>query len=86
MRKVALLACLTMLAIPASAELLTCDALKARVDAKLQAKGVPSYSLEFITVSGADRAAASGVPATPKGKEVGSCDNGKKRLMYIRGN
>ena len=69
---------------------LDCDALKARVDAKLQAKGVPVYTLEIVPAEGSTTAvvAASGVPAVKmnKGKEVGTCDGGTKRLMYTRGN
>ncbi len=73
---------------PAPARL-DCDALKARVDAKLQAKGVPVYTLEIVPADGSTAAvAASGVPAVKmnKGKEVGTCDGGTKRLMYTRGN
>ena len=73
---------------PAPARL-DCDALKARVDAKLQAKGVPVYTLEIIPADDSTAAvAASGVPAAKmnKGKEVGTCDGGTKRLMYTRGN
>ena len=68
---------------------LDCDALKARVDAKLQAKGVPVYTLEIVPAEGSTAAVtASEVPAVKmnKGKEVGTCDGGKKRLMYTRGN
>lgn len=89
MRKVALFACLTMTAVPASAEILSCDTLKARVDARLQAKGVPSYTLEIVPIAAPAPVAASGVPAAPqavKGKEVGTCEGGTKRLMYTRGN
>lgn len=89
MRKVALMFCLALVSLPAAADILTCDALKTRVDAKLQAKGVPSYTLEIIsTEAPSGTNAASGVPSTVanKGKEVGTCDGGKKRLMYTKGN
>lgn len=115
MRKVTLLACLSLISLPSLAQTasvpaseaapvtpsvmavdtkpaparLDCDALKARVDAKLQAKGVPVYTLEIIPADGSIAAvAASGVPAAKmnKGKEVGTCDGGTKRLMYTRGN
>lgn len=95
MRKVALLACLTLVALPAVslpalADILSCDALKARVDAKLQAKGVPSYTLEIMPASGTNTGnnAASAVTAVnvTKGKEVGTCDGGTKRLIYTKGN
>ena len=90
MRKVALLTCLALVSLPAMADILSCDALKARVDAKLQAKGVQSYTLEIVATEGPSSStdAASAVPAIKmsKGKEVGTCDGGTKRLIYTRGN
>jgi len=90
MRKVALLACLVLVSLPAMAENLSCDALKARVDAKLQAKGVQSYTLEIVAAKGSidttDAASAVPVSKVSKGKEVGTCDGGTKRLIYTRGN
>ena len=89
MRKVVLFLCLALASLPAVAEILTCDALMARVDAKLQAKGIPSYSLEIVTIENANAAngTASAVSATkaPKGKEVGTCGGGTKRLIYTKG-
>jgi hypothetical protein len=72
------------------AERLSCDALRDRLDAKLQAKGVPVYTLEVVPAddSLSSPKAASGVTAakkTIKGKAVGSCDGGTKRLIYTRG-
>ena len=86
MRKVAFLVFVTLFPPATLAELLSCEELMAKVDAKLQAKGVPTYTLEFETVT--DNLATSAVPSTRylKGKEVGACDGGKKRLIYTRGN
>ncbi|HUX90523.1 MAG TPA: DUF1161 domain-containing protein [Gallionellaceae bacterium] len=90
MRKVVLLSCLTLVSHAAMAEVLSCDALKARVDAKLQAKDVPSYTLEIVPAEGLSNPAdaASAVPAVKmnKGKEVGTCNGGTKRLIYTKGN
>lgn len=89
MRKLALLICFALITPTVMAEILSCDTLKARVDAKLQAKGVPSYTLEVIPVEEASNPsdAASAVPAVKtRGKEVGSCDGGTKRIMYIKWN
>lgn len=95
MRKVALLACLALVSLPAMAEILSCDVLKSRVDAKLQAKGVQTYTLEIVPIESSGNAtnAASAVAASAvsaakvsKGKEVGTCDGGTKRLIYTRGN
>ena len=89
MRKVTLLAFLSLVSFPVMAELLTCENLKARVDAKLQTKGVQAYTLEIVPITGSASTthAASAVPSTPgsKGKEVGTCDGGTKRLIYTRG-
>lgn len=88
MRKVALFTCMTLVTLPAMADILPCDTLKARVDAKLQAKGVQTYTLEIEPIAGAASSAASAVAATnvKKGKQVGTCDGGTKRLIYTRGN
>lgn len=89
MRKVALFLCLSLISLPSIAETLSCDALKSRVDAKLQAKGVQSYTLEVVAIESQNNTvAASGIPAikASNGKEVGTCDGGTKRLIYTRGN
>ncbi len=90
MRKVLLVSFLSLISLPVVAEVITCDQLKARVDAKLQAKGIQTYTLEIVAAEGSTPAAnaTSGVAATQasKGKEVGTCDGGTKRLIYTRGN
>jgi len=90
MRIIAMIAALTIVSHPAFAEKLSCDALRDRLDAKLQAKGVPVYILEIVPADQplASPKAASGVTAaknTTKGKAVGTCDGGTKRLIYTRG-
>ncbi len=89
MRTAVLMASLALLSLPALADILPCDQLRSRVDAKLQSKGVQTYTLEIVSVESSTQEAASGVPQTVKtvkGKEVGTCDGGTKRLMYTRGN
>ncbi|HXZ95752.1 MAG TPA: DUF1161 domain-containing protein [Burkholderiales bacterium] len=51
-----------------------CEELKAEIDAKLQAKGVPAYTLDIV-------------PNEDVGdqKVVGSCDGGTKKITYKRG-
>lgn len=51
-----------------------CDELKSELDAKLQAKGVQSFSLEILA-NGADNG----------GKSIGTCDGGTKFISYKRG-
>lgn len=82
MLKYALLAGLSFFSIQAMA---SCEDVKAQIDAKLQAKGIPSYTLEIVAADQSQPAAASGV-AAPKaaGKVVGNCDNGTKNIVYTR--
>ena len=50
-----------------------CDELKSEIAAKLDAKGVKSYSLEIVPK---DQDAG--------GKVVGTCEGGTKKIMYRR--
>jgi hypothetical protein len=88
MRNLLLAAVLSCLSLPAMA---SCDSLKASIDAKLQARGVASYTLEVVTVKqpGAAAAAASGAAAASAsseatGKVVGTCDGDSKQIIYTR--
>jgi hypothetical protein len=89
MRKLLLATCLSVISVPAMA---TCEALQEQIVAKLQAKGIQSYTLEIQPVKAAAKStAASGVPAAsgvaaaqPAGKVVGTCDNGTKQIIYNR--
>lgn len=90
MHKVLLFASLSLIAFPAMAERLPCKELRDRVDTQLQAKGVLTYTLELVQAEVATPSinAASGVQASSKaakGKLVGTCDGGTKRLIYTRG-
>lgn len=51
----------------------TCEEIAAEIAAKLDAKGVQNYSLEIVP-----NALATGENV------VGSCDNGTKKIIYIR--
>ena len=85
MRNVLLAVCLIGFSASAMA---SCDELKASIDAKLQAKGVKSYTLDIVPVAPAAPAAASGVAAAPakapEGKVVGSCEGDTKQIIYKR--
>jgi Protein of unknown function (DUF1161) len=86
MRKLLVLACLFSLSAPAMA---SCDSLKSEIDAKLQAKGVKSYTLEIVPIApAAAPAAASGAAAAstkaPEGKVVGTCEGDTKQIIYTR--
>ena len=51
-----------------------CEELKAEIDAKIQAKGASSYTLEIVEKgSAADKTV------------VGTCEGGSKEIVYQRG-
>jgi ribosomal protein S18 acetylase RimI-like enzyme len=50
-----------------------CDELKSEIDAKLQAKGVKSYTLDVVATD-----------AVKDQKVVGSCEAGAKKIVYSR--
>jgi hypothetical protein len=88
MRNLLLAACLVGFSVSAMA---SCDDVKSQIDAKLQAKGIKSYTLNIVPVApaaAAAPAAASGVVAAPakesKGKVVGNCDGETKQIIYTR--
>lgn len=67
----------------------SCESLKAQIDAKLQAKGIPSYTLEVVPVAQAAPTPASGVAAASPvketvGKVVGTCEGDTKQILYSR--
>ncbi|KTB80570.1 hypothetical protein AO070_19150 [Pseudomonas syringae pv. syringae PD2766] len=51
-----------------------CEELKSELDAKLQAKGVTSYTLEVV-----EKGSAAGTQV------VGTCEGGSKEIVYQRG-
>jgi hypothetical protein len=73
MKKLMMVAVLLMIASPAFAKK-SCEELKSEIEAKLQAKGVKSYSLEIIPNEN-----------VKDGKVIGSCDGGTKKIVYKRG-
>ena len=86
MNKLVLLTCLTLASFPVMAEKLPCEKLKAEIDGKLQAKGVKSYTLEIVASDSATNPTteASDASASSKGKVVGTCDGGTKKIIYTR--
>jgi hypothetical protein len=51
-----------------------CEELKEEIAAKIEAKGVSSYTLKVVPID-----------ADEPGKEVGTCDGGTMKIMYVRG-
>ena len=82
MRNLIVLACLSLVSFSAMA---SCDDLKAKIDSKLQAKGVKSYTLEIVPAAKAgDQARAAGDAAKGAGKVVGTCEGDSKQIVYKR--
>ena len=73
MKRIFILAVLALFAAPAFAKM-SCDELVAKIDQKLEKKGVKHYTL---TVIPADEATDLRV--------VGTCDGNKKKIVYKRG-
>ncbi|MBP5956668.1 DUF1161 domain-containing protein [Pseudomonas anatoliensis] len=53
-----------------------CEELRKEIEVKIQAKAVPSYTLEIVTKEEADKHDVAMV--------VGSCENGTKAIVYQR--
>ncbi|GAA5159456.1 DUF1161 domain-containing protein [Viridibacterium curvum] len=52
----------------------SCDELKSEIEAKLQGHGVKSYTLDVVVSD-----------ASGDGKVVGTCETGKKKILYKKG-
>ena len=74
MKKTVLMLSLLALAGHAQAAIRPCEELKEEIAAKIDAKGVPSYSLKIVPID-----------ADEPGRQVGTCDGGTKKIMYVRG-
>lgn len=64
---------LPLLATVASAQGETCEALRARIEGQIAAKGVTGFTVTTVDT-------ATSAP----GKTVGSCDLGRKKIVYAR--
>lgn len=72
MKRLTLLMVGSALATSALAAPLPCDQLKADIEAKIQAQGVTSYTLEIV----------SNDEAKDPSMVVGSCENGTRKILY----
>jgi hypothetical protein len=70
MKKIIAALCLSVVVFPAYAQN-SCDDLKAEIAKKIESKGVKNYQLEIINAAD-----------VKDQKVVGSCENGKKKLVY----
>jgi translation initiation factor 2 alpha subunit (eIF-2alpha) len=72
MKKLLLAAMLSLLSVTAFAAD-NCEQIKSQIEAKIKGLGVPTYKLEVVDAD-----------ANTGGKQVGSCDGGKKKIVYWR--
>ena len=72
MIRIAIATLASLLAFNASAAIKSCEELKAEIEAKIQAQGVPSYTLEIVPNS----------DVKDQNMVVGSCEGGTKKIIY----
>ena len=72
MIRVAIALLASLLATSALAAVKSCEELKAEIEAKIQARGVASYTLEIVANS----------EVTDQNMVVGSCEGGRKKIIY----
>ena len=65
-----------LIASPVLAQIKPCEELKAEIDAKIKANGVPVYSLEIVPNANVKDG---------EGQVVGSCDGSTQKIVYKRG-
>lgn len=51
----------------------TCDEIRASIEARIRANGVAGFSVTAVDLA-----------ASAPGKQVGTCDAGRKKIMYVR--
>ena len=69
-RRLALL--ILLLAAPAAQAASNCDGIREQIEAKLRAGGVAHFTLEVVDAE-----------APPRGKVLGSCERGTKRIVQV---
>ncbi|HEY5763264.1 MAG TPA: DUF1161 domain-containing protein [Rhodocyclaceae bacterium] len=74
MKRVLLAFAVSLLAMPAFAQIKPCEELKAEIAAKIEANGVTTYQLEIIPID-----------QETDWKVVGTCDGQTKKIVYRRG-
>lgn len=74
MKSIGLAILCSALATSAIAAPKNCEELRKEIEIKIQAKAIPSYTLEIITKEEAKQHDSAMI--------VGSCENGKKRIIY----
>jgi hypothetical protein len=74
MKNWVMLLSLLALALPMTSHAKGCDDLKAEIDARIRANKVTHFTLEVLPAGDSS-----------SGKTVGTCEGGKKKIVYSRG-
>jgi len=72
--KLTAIAALAVLASPGASAKTSCEEVMAKIEAKIQAKGVKAFTLTIV-----DKDEKSDL------RVVGTCDGGSKKILYKRG-
>lgn len=72
MKHATLAFCTLAVAAAAPARANNCDEIRAGIDAKVRAAGVAAFTLSVVDVA-----------ASAPGREVGRCDRGAKKILYV---
>jgi len=69
-----ILACGALVLATSATRASSCETIRSQIDAKIRAAGVAHYTLTTIDAG-----------AVANGKVVGTCDQGKKKIVYLQG-
>jgi hypothetical protein len=75
MKRLIAVVSLLLIASPVLAQRKACEELKAEIEAKIKANGVPAFTLDIV---------ANDQVKEGDGQVVGSCDGGTKKIVYKR--
>jgi hypothetical protein len=73
MKRLSVLFVLAAFAVPVAAQVKPCEELKSEIEAKIAAKGATGFTLTIVDKD-----------APEDGKVVGTCDGGRKKILYKR--
>jgi len=73
MKRLSMLLVLAAFAVPVAAQVKPCEELKSEIEAKIAAKGATGFTLTIVDKD-----------APEDGKVVGTCDGGRKKVLYKR--
>lgn len=73
MKQIILASSLLLIVFPASAGVLSCDDLKAKIEKKVAGKGVKNYDMTVVSKD-----------TQMKGRVLGTCDRGAMKIIHVK--